>query len=736
MDRVLQRRDTTANWSSTNPILAEGELGIITDGAKGYKIGDGLTRWNALEFPANPTNVVGELGDSEVAAVSQKLVTDLNTNNTQLIKDSFWSNYFTGDLTVNSTTKTISITAGYVVCGRSFKRIEAAAQSISFVTSDYTQIAIYLTEDGTLHYDTLGLSGSYNDVSTTTDMFLAIIIFDSSLQVLYQNNICKNFSIDGIDYASSSYAKTIARSYNSILSQKITNYYNGTISYTHSTKTFTFSGGYYVSMGQAVIQINDPFDATTVIGDRTDFTLGLYIDSNNTVNAMIISGSTAFNSDNRFLCIFMYSKNQFHRVVFNVAVTLNIDSNRYDISYLSTISDLTKTNDSKLKDITITEIPFSNWAAEGFYLFQNLSIGDDAPTNPTTAASTSWHNIKTAISAGDIIIVTDKGSDNAPHYVLTGKGGVIMQMSPKYGEQIIKTHVVAADQDGYLFANHNGSSGASIIIYSRGLGSLTYQNIFNGFKAVAFGGSNTTEIQGTWFPDLCSYYNMIPSFNGCGGATFAKLNVTNNITDDKGGIANDPVNIGKPNNSITQLEYYLDTYTDTPDIIMICFGVNDAFWIRQNNAYTIGNLDTVMSKTLPEIYNGSFNDDFSIYTLLGSMRYVLETLKTTHPNTPIIGVLPWQCYAETTVGSNTYDRNLDYYNIIKGPMTQMYQMYSCPVIDAWSEGGFVSAFEVPSVRRYTIDGLHVRTANTIKESGRKVQAYFIRNQFKQKYTKL
>ena len=80
MDRVLQRRDTAANWSSTNPILAEGELGIITDGAKGYKIGDGLTRWNALEFPANPTSVVGELGDSEVATVNQKVITNANSN--------------------------------------------------------------------------------------------------------------------------------------------------------------------------------------------------------------------------------------------------------------------------------------------------------------------------------------------------------------------------------------------------------------------------------------------------------------------------------------------------------------------------------------------------------------------------------------------------------------------------------------------------------------------------------
>lgn len=71
MDRILQRRDTAANWSTTNPILAEGEIGIITDGAKGYKIGDGVTRWNALEYPANPTSVVQDIGIDENVVISQ-----------------------------------------------------------------------------------------------------------------------------------------------------------------------------------------------------------------------------------------------------------------------------------------------------------------------------------------------------------------------------------------------------------------------------------------------------------------------------------------------------------------------------------------------------------------------------------------------------------------------------------------------------------------------------------------
>lgn len=75
-DRVIQRNDTAARWQSINPVLATGEIGIEIDGAKGYKIGDGKTRWNDLPYPANPTNVVQELGNNENAVPSQKLVTE------------------------------------------------------------------------------------------------------------------------------------------------------------------------------------------------------------------------------------------------------------------------------------------------------------------------------------------------------------------------------------------------------------------------------------------------------------------------------------------------------------------------------------------------------------------------------------------------------------------------------------------------------------------------------------
>ena len=47
--QIQLRRDTSTNWTSANPTLALGELGLETDGYK-YKIGDGATAWNSLGY--------------------------------------------------------------------------------------------------------------------------------------------------------------------------------------------------------------------------------------------------------------------------------------------------------------------------------------------------------------------------------------------------------------------------------------------------------------------------------------------------------------------------------------------------------------------------------------------------------------------------------------------------------------------------------------------------------------
>lgn len=46
---IQLRRDTAANWTTANPVLAEGEVGIETDTRK-QKFGDGSTAWNSLSY--------------------------------------------------------------------------------------------------------------------------------------------------------------------------------------------------------------------------------------------------------------------------------------------------------------------------------------------------------------------------------------------------------------------------------------------------------------------------------------------------------------------------------------------------------------------------------------------------------------------------------------------------------------------------------------------------------------
>jgi len=53
--RIQLRRDTAANWTSTNPVLRAGEFGIETDTLK-FKIGNGSSTWTQITNYANVTS--------------------------------------------------------------------------------------------------------------------------------------------------------------------------------------------------------------------------------------------------------------------------------------------------------------------------------------------------------------------------------------------------------------------------------------------------------------------------------------------------------------------------------------------------------------------------------------------------------------------------------------------------------------------------------------------------------
>jgi hypothetical protein len=63
--QIQIRRDTLANWTSSNPILAVGELGYVTD-TDAFKVGDGTTVFTSLAYsnvgPVGPQGIVGPTG--------------------------------------------------------------------------------------------------------------------------------------------------------------------------------------------------------------------------------------------------------------------------------------------------------------------------------------------------------------------------------------------------------------------------------------------------------------------------------------------------------------------------------------------------------------------------------------------------------------------------------------------------------------------------------------------------
>jgi len=75
--RLQNRRDTAANWTSNNPTLAAGEIGLETDTAK-YKMGTGSTPWNSLAYAytagaagaTGPTGPIGATGPTGVTGIT------------------------------------------------------------------------------------------------------------------------------------------------------------------------------------------------------------------------------------------------------------------------------------------------------------------------------------------------------------------------------------------------------------------------------------------------------------------------------------------------------------------------------------------------------------------------------------------------------------------------------------------------------------------------------------------
>lgn len=60
VEHVQLKRGNSASWTSKNPTLLRGEIGLEMD-TKKFKVGDGTTAWNDLDYWVDITEVVEHL---------------------------------------------------------------------------------------------------------------------------------------------------------------------------------------------------------------------------------------------------------------------------------------------------------------------------------------------------------------------------------------------------------------------------------------------------------------------------------------------------------------------------------------------------------------------------------------------------------------------------------------------------------------------------------------------------
>lgn len=65
MARIQLRRGTAADWTSNDPVLAQGEPGIETDTGH-LKIGNGTDPWTALPYNEGPPGTTSWTGLSDI----------------------------------------------------------------------------------------------------------------------------------------------------------------------------------------------------------------------------------------------------------------------------------------------------------------------------------------------------------------------------------------------------------------------------------------------------------------------------------------------------------------------------------------------------------------------------------------------------------------------------------------------------------------------------------------------
>jgi hypothetical protein len=105
--KIVHRRDTASNWTTTNPTLASGEIGFETDTLK-FKVGNGSTAWTSLKYSQDASLLTGNASITTLTTTG-----DINTAGKLSVTAS--SGDEGGEIFLSNAVTNTSITSGVTI---------------------------------------------------------------------------------------------------------------------------------------------------------------------------------------------------------------------------------------------------------------------------------------------------------------------------------------------------------------------------------------------------------------------------------------------------------------------------------------------------------------------------------------------------------------------------------------------------------------------------------------------
>ena len=199
------RRDTAANWTSNNPALAAGELGLETD-TETFKLGDGTTVWTSLGYASGITGMAGVSVSSitRTAGTGAAGTTDTYTITYSDTSTSTFSVY-NGSNGIDGTDGAVTLATAQTVTNKTLgisaytqivdATIATGTHTFNFANGDMQKLTV--TGDVTLAFSNFVAGKVCSMLIDAVNWGAAVITFPDG--ILFNKGQAPSFTADGVD---------------------------------------------------------------------------------------------------------------------------------------------------------------------------------------------------------------------------------------------------------------------------------------------------------------------------------------------------------------------------------------------------------------------------------------------------------------------------------------------------------------------------------------------------------